>query len=59
MPKLITKKSQKAGLPPGSLVHLGERKAKQVEISILDFDETQFEERRIKSIEDSMNVEHD
>ena len=53
MPKLITRKSQKAGLPPGSLVHLGERKAKQVVITILDFDENQFEEKQVKAIEES------
>jgi len=53
MQRLIKKRSHKAGLPPGTLVHIGERKAEKVKIGILDYDETQFEEKEAKTIEES------
>jgi len=51
--RLIKKRSHKAGLPPGTLVHVGERKAEKVSIRILDYDEAQFEEKEAKTIEES------
>ncbi|MBI2329391.1 MAG: magnesium/cobalt transporter CorA [Chloroflexi bacterium] len=51
--RLIKKRSHKTGLPPGSLVHVGERKAERVKISILDYDEAQLEEKEAKTIEES------
>jgi magnesium transporter len=53
MRRLIRKRSEKAGLPPGTLVHIGERKAEKVKIRILDYDEAQFEEKEAKNIEES------
>jgi magnesium transporter len=53
MQKLIKKRSHKAGLPPGTLVHIGERKAEKVKIGILDYDEAQFEEKEAETIEES------
>jgi len=52
MPRLIRKRSEKTGLPPGTLVHVGERKTEKVRIRILDYDETQFEEKEAKTIEE-------
>jgi len=52
MPRLIKKRSEKAGLPPGTLVHIGERKAEKVKITIFDYDEAQFEEKQAKTIEE-------
>jgi magnesium transporter len=53
MQRLIKKRSLKAGLPPGTLVHVGERKAEKVSIRIFDYDTTQFEEKETKTIEES------
>jgi magnesium transporter len=53
MQRLIKKRSHKVGLPPGTLVHVGERKAENVKIRILDYDEAQFEEKEAKIIEES------
>lgn len=53
MSRLIKRRSGKAGLPPGTLVHVGERKAEKVKIQILDYDEAQFEEKEAKTIEES------
>ena len=52
MSKLIKKRSKKSGLPPGTLVHIGEKKTDRVKITILDYDELQFEEKEAKTIEE-------
>ncbi len=52
MTKLIKRRSNKSGLPPGTLVHIGEKKTEKVRITILDYDETQLEEKEVKTIEE-------
>ena len=45
MAKFIKKRSKKAGLPPGTLVHIGEEKGERTKITIFEFDELNFQER--------------
>ena len=52
MSRIIKRRSKKAGLPPGTLVHVGERRAEKAKITILDYDEKNFEERVAKRVED-------
>jgi magnesium transporter len=52
MPRLIKRRSKKSGLPPGTLVHIGEKKAERVKISIVDYDEAQFQEKEAKTVEE-------
>jgi magnesium transporter len=52
MPRLIKKRSRKAGLPPGTLVHIGEQKAEEVRIAVIDYDEARFQEKEIKMVEE-------
>jgi len=52
MPRRIKKRSRKAGLPPGTLVHIGEQKAEEVRIIIIDYDEAHFQEKEIKTVEE-------
>jgi len=52
MPKFFKKTSRKTGLPPGTLVHIGERKVEEVKITIIDYDQTSFRETRVKTIEE-------
>jgi magnesium transporter len=52
MDRLIKKRSEKAGLPPGTLVHIGEKKTEKTKITIIDYDEAQFEEKEAKTIEE-------
>jgi len=52
MPRLIKKRSRKAGLPPGTLVHIGEQKAEEVRITAIDYDEARFQEKEIKTVEE-------
>jgi magnesium transporter len=48
-------KIQKCGLPPGSLIHTGERKVENIEINLLDFSATSYEEKEIKDVEELSN----
>lgn len=50
--KILKKSSKKAGLPPGTLVHIGEKKVEQTRITIIDYDEDNFIEKEVQSIED-------
>ncbi|MFC1508883.1 magnesium/cobalt transporter CorA [Candidatus Omnitrophota bacterium] len=54
MVRFIKKLSSKAGLPPGTLMHIGEKKTEKVKITmtIMDYDATYFEEKELTEIED-------
>ena len=52
MPRQIKKRSKKAGLPPGALIHIGEKKAEELRITIIDYDEAHYQEKEIKTIEE-------
>jgi magnesium transporter len=52
MAKLIKKRSRKAGLPPGTLVHIGEKKAGEVKITLIDYDEASFQESEVRTVEE-------
>jgi magnesium transporter len=47
MARRIKKRSKKAGMPPGVLVHIGEQLAAATKITILDYDECRTEERTV------------
>jgi len=50
--RFLKKRSKKVGLPPGTLVHIGEKKIDTVKITIIDYDEGQFQEKEVKTIEE-------
>lgn len=50
--KFIKKISRKKGLPPGSLVLVGEKKQYDVEIRIIDYDQEKLEEKEAAEVED-------
>ena len=52
MPKLVKKKLKKVGLPPGTLVHIGNKRIEKVKITIIDYDEKHFQEKEVKSAEE-------
>jgi magnesium transporter len=47
-----TKRSEKVGLPPGSLIHLGEAYIGQSRVSVINYDEADFAEGKITSLSD-------
>jgi magnesium transporter len=50
MLRLTKKRSHKTGLPPGSLVYVGDKTAEEAKISVIEFDENLFSERTFKQI---------
>ena len=52
MPRYIKKSSKTAGLPPGFLIHIGEKKTEKSRITIIDYDEKNFTEKEVKSVEE-------
>lgn len=44
--------SSKAGMPPGTLIHIGERKEEETKIKIIDYDENNFQEKEVKTVEE-------
>jgi magnesium transporter len=55
MMRFIKKISKKAGLPPGSLVHIGEKKSEKARIRLIDYSEDHFEEMDLSDIEESFS----
>lgn len=51
MGKLNKRISRKYGLPPGSLIHVGEKKTEQVSIDFMDYNEENFGEKTESKIE--------
>ena len=45
--KLVQKRSRKAGLPPGTLVHIGEKKAEHVTITTFSYTGSRCDERQV------------
>jgi len=52
MARFIPRSSRKAGLPPGTLLHIGEVSHAEVKIRLVDYDETNLREDEISSIEE-------
>lgn len=50
--QFIKKRSKKAGLPPGTMVHIGERKEAKVKITVIDYDKKSFLEKELKKVEE-------
>jgi magnesium transporter len=52
MLRFAKKLRARAGLPPGTPIHVGERKTAPVRITVMDYGETAFEERVVESVEE-------
>ena len=53
MPRFVMRKAkQKVGLAPGTLVYVLDKKVEKVRIRIIDYDETQLEEKEVETIEE-------
>ena len=46
------KRSKKAGLPPGTLLHIGRERSGKTKITILDYDEAGYRERETEAVEE-------
>jgi len=51
--KIMKKTSQKAGMSPGTLMHIGEEKIEKARITLINYDQDRLEEKELQSIEES------
>jgi magnesium transporter len=52
MLKLFRRASNKVGLPPGTLIHIGEEKVERAKVTIIDYGEAQFQEKEVETVEE-------
>ena len=52
--KFLKKRSIKAGMPPGSLVHIGETPAGAVAIELIGYNQEAFEEQSFTTVDDCL-----
>ncbi|HEX9756602.1 MAG TPA: magnesium/cobalt transporter CorA [Nitrospiria bacterium] len=50
MAKRLKKRSKREGLPPGTLIHVGEKRTERVRIRALFYDGLQIEEREVQNV---------
>ncbi|MBI4496042.1 MAG: magnesium/cobalt transporter CorA [Deltaproteobacteria bacterium] len=55
MAKLVKKRSKKTGLPPGTLVHIGEEKPDRIRVFVVEYDEGRLQEKEIEDFESCYN----
>ncbi|MFW9905815.1 MAG: magnesium/cobalt transporter CorA [Candidatus Thorarchaeota archaeon] len=55
-PRIVKKRGEKVGLPPGTPVLIGRKKIEKIQISILEYEEEKFEERQVSSIDDFLPI---
>jgi magnesium transporter len=47
----MKKRSKKAGLPPGSPIHIGDHKSHEVTVTLIDYDESSFNETTVAELD--------
>ena len=52
MSRLEKKSSKSTGLPPGTLVHIGEKKTDKADITVIDYNQKDFREIKCNKVED-------
>jgi magnesium transporter len=52
---LIPRRSKKAGLPPGTIVHVGEKRRERVKLSVINYDEVNFQEKEVNNVEEALS----
>jgi magnesium transporter len=52
MGRVIKERSVKSGLPPGTLVHIGDKSGREIRVTVTDYGESLFEEKGIKAFEE-------
>ncbi|MFH1256656.1 MAG: magnesium/cobalt transporter CorA [Candidatus Diapherotrites archaeon] len=52
MAEIVNARSKKGGMPPGSIVFVGEKKCEKARITIMDYDLEKLEEKEAKKVEE-------
>jgi len=56
MVRALKNRSSKTGLPPGTLVHIGQKKADVQKITVIDYDEKDLQEYEVQSVEQCLTL---
>jgi len=51
--RLIKKQSKKAGMSPGTMIHVGEQKVEKVAISVIDYDRENIDSQELPRVEEA------
>lgn len=51
MPRFIKRTSKKTGMPPGSLIHIGEKKQEHTRVTVMDYEGDRFAEQQPEDVE--------
>ncbi len=54
LPAITKKRKKKVGLPPGTPIFVGRKKIEEIQITVLDYDEINCEEREVKTVEECL-----
>ena len=52
MPRFFKKVMKKSGLAPGTLLYTNEKRMEKAKITIIDYDEKQFQEKEVETVEE-------
>jgi len=50
--RVVKERSIKSGLPPGTLVHIGDKSDREIRVSVIDYNETVCEEKEITALKE-------
>jgi magnesium transporter len=56
LPRSHAKLSRKAGEPPGTLVHIGERQIDQVRLTLVNYDPHLLDERQVNTLDEALGL---
>ncbi|MGA1875394.1 MAG: magnesium/cobalt transporter CorA [bacterium] len=54
MSSSVRERSKKSGLPPGTLIHIGEKKTEGIRITLIKYDETSFLEQEVRKVRECL-----
>ncbi len=54
MPRMLQKRSAKAGLPPGALIHIGEKKSDTTKITVMAYDAERLEQAHLQTADECL-----
>jgi len=54
VPRFVKRRSEKVGLPPGSLIHVGDEKPTEARITVIDYDRERLQESEIRKVEECL-----
>jgi magnesium transporter len=51
----MPRRSKKVGLPPGTIVFVGEKRREQVKLSVISYDAVNFQEKEVNTVEEALS----